>query len=345
MNHIDLGRITQILTYKRPHGSQGVEDLIRDIFAGYTYTTFQDELGADLALVITVGKSKTLFSCHLDTVHNSSGYQTVMWDEGIGIFYKEEVNVVPFKGKGAVPPVLQFGEPLGADDGAGIWLLLNMIDADVAGTYIFHFGEERGGVGSRGMAMFHDDWLAEFDRAIAFDRRDTDNIITHQMGGRCCSDEFGAALASALNAAQPAFTYQPDDSGVFTDTANYTDLIGECTNVSCGYDREHSPDETLDMEHLSMLRQACIEIKWEELPTVRKPGEVDEEEFKASATGLRSYWTDRYEEVPEDLTKMNYCQLEAWVEAQVLLKDTWKITEALWEALEANGNVRNYWEA
>ena len=94
-----------------------------------------------------------------------------------------------------------------------------------------------------------------------------------------------------------------------------------------------------------MLRQACIEIKWEELPTVRKPGEVDEEEFKTSATGLRSYWTDRYEEVPEDLTKMNYCQLEAWVEAQVLLKDTWKITEALWEALEANGNVRNYWEA
>lgn len=345
MNHIDLGRIAQVLTYKRPHGSQGVEDLIRDIFAGYDYTTFQDDLDGDLALVITVGKSKTLFSCHLDTVHNSSGYQTVMWDEGIGLFYKEDVNVVPIKGKGSVPPVLQFGEPLGADDGAGIWLLLNMIDADVPGTYIFHFGEERGGVGSQGMAMFHEDWLAKFDRAIAFDRRDTDNIITHQMGGRCCSDEFGAALASALNAAQPAFTYQPDDGGVFTDTANYTDLIGECTNVSCGYDREHSPDETLDMEHLSMLRQACIELKWEELPTVRKPGEIDEEEFKASAAGWKGYWSDRYDEVPEDLTKMNYCQLEAWVEAQVLLKDTWKITEALWEALEGRGNLRNYWEA
>ena len=343
MNHIDLDRITQILTYKRPHGSKGVEDLIKNIFAGYEYKTFHDDLGGDLALVITVGKSKTLFSCHLDTVHSTSGEQVVMWDEGIALFYKEEVNVVPFKGgkKGKVPPMPQFNEPLGADDGAGIWLLLNMIDADVPGTYVFHFGEERGGVGSRGMALFHDDWLARFDRAIAFDRRGTDSIITHQMSGRCCSDEFGAALADALNAAQPAFTYCPDDSGVFTDTANYIDIIGECTNVSCGYDMEHTSSETLDMEHLSMLRQACIEINWEELPTVRKPGEVDE--LKANVAGWKGYWSDRYEVVPENLTGMSYTQVEAWVEAN--LQDPWKITEALWEALEARGNVRNYWEA
>jgi hypothetical protein len=40
-------------------------------------------------------------------------------------------------------------------------------------------------------------------------------------------------------------------------------------------------------------------------------------------------------EPPENLTRDElHAKLEAWVEAQVLLKDPWKITEALWEALE-----------
>ena len=38
---------------------------------------------------------------------------------------------------------------------AGIWLLLEMIDAGVPGVYALHYGEERGGVGSSGLAEHH----------------------------------------------------------------------------------------------------------------------------------------------------------------------------------------------
>jgi hypothetical protein len=60
---------------------------------------------------------------------------------------------------------------LGADDGAGIALLLRMIDNKIPGSYIFHLREEIGGTCAKGMAMHHSDFLVKFDRAITFDRR------------------------------------------------------------------------------------------------------------------------------------------------------------------------------
>lgn len=329
MKHVDLSRITQILTYKRPHGSTGVLDLIEDIFAGYPWRVLKDPEDQDLALVITVGNSKTLFSCHLDTVHCTPGEQVVMWDEEISLFYKEE------------SAAHQLGEPLGADNGAGIWLLLNMIDADVPGTYLFHFGEEVGGVGSRGMALHHSKFLGKFDRAIAFDRMSTGSVITHQAMGRCCSDEFGGALADALNCAQRSFTYRLDDGGKFTDTANYIDLIGECTNVSCGYDMEHTPNEILDMEHLTMLRQACIEIDWEALPTVRVPGEVYGAEMFNGWNTYRSDYPPLGNPM-DDLMGAEYLEVENWVYDNI--KDPESITSVLWELLRTRDGDNHYWE-
>ena len=51
---------------------------------------------------------------------------------------------------------------LGADDGAGVFLMLEMIDANVEGTYIFHRGEERGGWGSSQIAELHADYIKQF---------------------------------------------------------------------------------------------------------------------------------------------------------------------------------------
>ena len=31
--------------------------------------------------------------------------------------------------------------------------------------------------------------------------------------------------------------YATDPTGIFTDTANFVDIIPECTNISCGYER------------------------------------------------------------------------------------------------------------
>jgi hypothetical protein len=63
----------------------------------------------------------------------------------------------------------------------------------------------------------------------------------------------------------------PDDTGVFTDTANYTQIIPECTNIACGYANEHSGRETLHLPTIFALRDACIKLDWESLPTERNP--------------------------------------------------------------------------
>lgn len=243
--------LISILSMKRPHKSAGDEALVAKILEATGGTR---DLHGNV-WVVTDPTSRTLFTCHTDTVHHGNEPdQTVMYDVTTKeLFVNDDV--------------------LGADDGAGVWLLLEMIAAKIPGTYVFYRGEERGGIGSRGSA--HDDAAryATYDRAIAFDRRGTKDVITHQGGGRCCSDSFAAALAACLSV--EGMTYAPDDSGVFTDTANLTDLVGECTNVSCGYDCEHSSSESLSVPHLLALRNACLTAEWESLPCVRKPGEDD----------------------------------------------------------------------
>jgi hypothetical protein len=169
-------------------------------------------------------------------------------------------------------------QPLGADDAAGAWVMLEMIDAGVPGTYMFHRGEECGGLGSRHIANKHTDFLEMHDYAIAFDRRGSTSVITHQGYGRCCSDAFAQALADAIND-DGVSMYMPDDTGVFTDTANYTDDIPECTNLSCGYANEHSGNETLHLPTLFALRDACLRIDWASLPVARDPAVVEKYDF------------------------------------------------------------------
>ncbi len=266
----DIKQLVRIHTFKRPHNSKTVDLFVEQFLiepfadAGVHLETLYSKTGEPLAVVITTDiTSRTLFSAHVDTVHSTSGRQCVEYDHEMGLMLKTQDA-----GK-------KDNECLGADDGAGVWVLLQMIKANVPGTYAFHYGEERGGIGSSTIAIEHRPWLARFDRAIAVDRKGTDNIITHQGWGRCCSDDFAKALAAQFNMAGQNHSFKPDSGGVFTDTANYTDDIPECTNLSCGYEAQHTHNESLDVEFLIRLKDAMLVVDWESLPTVRKAGKVD----------------------------------------------------------------------
>ena len=222
-------------------------------------------------VAITCDRSKdseTLFSCHTDTVHWKGGEQEVLWDSTIFLAYKEDKA------------------PLGADDGTGVWLMMQMLDAGVPGTYVFHRGEERGCIGSRWMKENRKEWLKTFKRAIAFDRRDTSHVITRQRGSDCCSIVFADALAAELNIVAESmgidFNYKPDPTGVFTDTANYIGHIPECTNISIGYENAHGGDEYQDVEHAIMLAAVLRKVNWTSLPTVR---EAKEETYSYGYSG------------------------------------------------------------
>ena len=134
---------------------------------------------------------------------------------------------------------------------------------------MFFRGEEAGGIGSKWLAKNMPDLCSEFDRAVAFDRAGYSDVITKQAGGRCCSDEFADALARALTTEGDWFL--PDATGVYTDTAELTHLIPECTNVSVGYFKQHSVHECQDIAFLQRLADQVCKIDWEALPAVRKP--------------------------------------------------------------------------
>jgi len=202
-------------------------------------------------------KNKTLFVAHVDTVHRTQGVNNI------------EKSATRWR-------AADKGQCLGADDGAGVALLMHMIHHDVPGYYIFTQGEECGGIGAKYLADKHDKLLAQFSRAIAFDRKDVCDVITYQGFSRCCSDAFADALASALNDTSPdQLMYMSCDGGVYTDTAEFTHVIPECTNISVGYDGAHGDKEYLDMVHCHHLSQAVIKIDWDGLPTTRDPSVED----------------------------------------------------------------------
>jgi len=193
--------------------------------------------------------NRTLFVAHVDTVHKTEGHNKI------------KKTKTHWHADGA---------PLGADDGAGVAMLMHLIHGGVAAYYIFTQGEECGGIGATHIATHNKDLLGSFDRAIAFDRRGIESVITHQGWSRCCSDAFAESLSDALNG-DDRLMYLPDDSGVYTDTAEFVDIIPECTNLSVGYYSEHSDKESLDIVHYQTLASRVLEINWDSLPTDRDP--------------------------------------------------------------------------
>jgi hypothetical protein len=56
-----------------------------------------------------------------------------------------------------------------------------------------------------------------------------------------------------------------DPTGVYTDTAEFFDIVPNCTNVSVGYENEHTKRETLNRPYIEGLRDALLSANWNEL--------------------------------------------------------------------------------
>ena len=241
-------KIEDLLSYRRPHGSPGEAAFNKRFIYPIAQEVVQEKTkdGHEVhAFIHRIPKPNGVepniaFVAHVDSVHNRQNpveRQKISFDSA-----REEF----FVGEGVK-------DCLGADDAAGVYVLLNMIEAKVPGMYVFFRGEERGGIGSSWVAENRQDLFKKIDVAIQFDRRGNKSIITQMMCGRTCSDEFAESLSDLLD-----MGHVNDDSGSFTDTANLASIVRECTNVSVGYRHEHSPGETLDWAYLQKLTAACI---------------------------------------------------------------------------------------
>jgi hypothetical protein len=244
-----------------PHGTE--KDLFHLLGDGLT----EDEFGN---LFIKIGESDVMFTSHLDTA-------TSALTEVNHVF---EGNIIKTDGKSI----------LGADDKAGVTVMLYMIEKGVPGLYYFFLGEEVGCVGSKKVAAVQKDNKIEgINKVISFDRRGTTSVITYQSGQRCSSDKFGEALAKELNAADDTFKYEIDPTGVLTDSVQFIKIYAECTNISVGYKSEHTFSESQDIEHLEKLAKACIKVDWNSLPVERDPSKT---EYRSYGRGYYGGWDD-----------------------------------------------------
>lgn len=219
-----------------------------------------------------VGESKVVWASHVDTAHTMGGDQFVTRE---GTKFKLSKHSV--------------SSCLGGDDTCGVWLMTEMIKANVPGLYIFHRGEEKGCLGSSYVVAKCPHLVKGGMCVISLDRRSTKSVITYQRGWRCCSDDFGKSLAGAIG-----MKHELDQGGLYTDSAKYTDLIGECTNVSVGFDNEHSKNESVDVDYLFKLRESLLSFDESKLVFKRKPGE-QESRWKTSYT-RGGGWAGEYDD-------------------------------------------------
>ena len=244
--------LLRMLSYMRPAASLYEEDYIEK-YIDCLPKVRKDGYGN--RWVVVGASPNIMWSSHTDTVHNEPGMQQVTLSDGFA--YVADSSC------------------LGADDTCGNWLMIQMIHAHVPGLYIFHREEEVGGHGSIYVARHYADEIAKagIQACVAFDRKGYDSVITHQMGGRCCSDAFANSLAAILGG-----VFAIDTGGTFTDSANYTDIIGECTNLSVGYHGAHGPLEATNVAFLVGMRDVLLTADWSQLVMARKPGEADPDE-------------------------------------------------------------------
>ncbi len=252
-----------------PHGTE------RELFHLLHKDLKEDEFGN---LFIKIGVSDVMFTSHLDTATKANTVVNHVFDG----------NIIKTDGKSI----------LGADDKAGVTIMLFMIENKVPGLYYFFLGEEVGCVGSRKVAGVQKvEKLKDINKVISFDRRGTNSIITFQSSKRSCSDKFGEALAKEFNDIDKSFSYKTDKNGILTDSIQFTSIYPECTNISVGYQNEHCFTETQDIEHLEKLVNACMKVNWNDLPVERDYTKVEWDDWYSggSAWGQGAWGSEYYD--------------------------------------------------
>lgn len=256
MQGIDLKLLTKILTTHRPSwgSTKWFEPLLSGALANAEHYV-RDAHGNYFVLIGGSEQSDVAFTSHLDTVARPGSAAPDIAITNKGVMFLRNPQVA---------------DCLGADCGAGIYLMLEMIKRGVHGRYCFFVDEEVGCEGSRASAKDDTGFWTGVKAMISFDRRG-DGIITHQRYHRCCSDTFAKELAARLGRTEAHL-----QKGVYTDSAEFVSIIPECTNVGVGYMHEHTPDEVLDLNILGQVLERVLQAgTFKHLPIERDPKVVE----------------------------------------------------------------------
>lgn len=243
-----LAELANMLEYARPEGSDTEEAFIAkyiDTLPGINIDAYGNRWTR-----IGKGACNVAWTSHTDTVAYTEGKQAIDFD-------KDGDFCLDYNSQ---------GECLGADCTAGVWLMRRLILAGKHGLYIFHRKEESGGQGSTWITENTPELVKGIDIMISLDRRGYDSIITEQSTGKTASRTFAVSMMKELGGA-----FKPDPTGSFTDSAFYSHLIAECTNLSIGYHSCHSTSETLDFVFTDALLVKLMKLDYSKLIVSREP--------------------------------------------------------------------------
>ena len=244
----DLRGIADILRYRRAPGTKSFNQFVARVLAPVFGPADQDG-----NFILQIGKApKTCWMAHSDTVERLDGKVALHIDANLVI---------------GVSPSDKTSSCLGADCGAGIWLILEMIKAKKPGLYVICAEEETGCHGARDLAAYSPDLFKGITSVISLDRHDKDGaqVITEMVCGPTCSDTYANALCDLLPG------YLPSKDGILTDSMEFIDLVPNVTNISVCYQGHHTPAETLDFAALKRLRDTLVTTRFDKLPTTPRP--------------------------------------------------------------------------
>ena len=197
-----------------------------------------------------------LLNSHMDTVKKTERDKVVVETDGLFVAYSA--------GKRSV---------LGADDRAGIAIILSILDnmpKEFNGTLKLAFlrEEEIGCVGSSNVDVrFYDD----VDLAITFDRKGNSDIVVGTWGTPFCSTATGNFLFDVAKKA--GFDYSPTEGGV-SDAMTFSSNGINSINLSVGYENEHTVNEFLVYKDLVIAYEFGLEIMKNVNRGVKMFGEV-----------------------------------------------------------------------
>jgi hypothetical protein len=219
---------------------------------------------------------KPLLTSHMDTVDD---HLDIRKEPNFTIDDKGTIKVV---GKDTV---------LGADDRAGVWLMLQLMrDPEVAFDYdyVFCCNEEVGGKGSQVFADNFKQVLEDYSCFISLDRANTNDVATYGYDNRDLINIFeGIGFKEAY--------------GSFTDCVNMSMVTSKaCVNLSVGYFNEHTNNEIQDLTTLYNLLQV---LKSEDL----RLSLIGSFEATVNVYNYRGAYDDIYGEAPQDPVLCGCC--------------------------------------
>ena len=220
MKNSDYKLLVRILQTKEPNLLKSANNLFANYYSKEKITLTKE-------YILARGNIPILLIAHLDTVFKSPPAE----------IYCDQEKQIMWSPQG-----------LGADDRAGVFAIIKILSRGYRPYVCFTTGEEVGGIGAHALVRDYPKFPENLKYIVELDRQGDNDCVFYD----CANDDFTAYIES--------FNFITD-CGTFTDISILCPKWGIAgVNLSVGYVREHSFQETLNLQALECTIEKVISM-------------------------------------------------------------------------------------